>query len=173
MSEQENTQLRIEEQGNQTNDTNVDYLAAIKELKQNSVRRVEYDKVVEENRKLLKSIIDGQDFPTQETEKPKFDIQQLRNELFVENSQLNNLEYATKALQLRQAILENGGDDIFVGKGNKLVPSKEDYDAAERVADVLQDVVDYANGENSIFTDELQRRMVDAAPMLNRGKNRR
>ena len=50
---------QINETGNQVEDSTPDYLAAIKELKQNSVDRSEYDKLKAENKKLIDAVVNG------------------------------------------------------------------------------------------------------------------
>ena len=41
------------------------------------------------------------------------------------------------------------------------MPTDDDVKTAEKVAQVLQECVDYAEGDSAVFTNELQRRMVD------------
>jgi hypothetical protein len=41
------------------------------------------------------------------------------------------------------------------------MPTDEDVRTAQKVADVLQECVDYAEGDSAVFTNELQRRLVD------------
>ena len=81
-------------------DNTQDYLAAIKELKENSVNRSEYDKLRAENKRLIDAVVNGQ--PGQEEQvvvkHSKEQIDDLRNELFNSPKELNNLEYITKAM---------------------------------------------------------------------------
>ena len=84
---------------------NTDYIAAIKELKENSVDRSKYDALKAENKKLLDSIVNGTEIAQQQSE--------------------------------------------------------EKIATANKVADVLQQCVDYAEGDSAVFTNELQRRIVD------------
>ena len=41
--------------------------------------------------------------------------------------------------------------------------SRSDYEAAERVATVVRECIEYAKGDSAVFTNELQRRTVDTA----------
>ena len=146
-----------------TTETEFDPVQAINELKQNSVSKEDYNKVVAEKNKYLKALIDG----NQVAEVPKkepVDIDGLRKELFSGEKDLTNLEYAKKALELRDAIIERDGVDIFVGRGSKLTPTDEDYEAAQRVADGFQQCIDVAQGDSEIFTRELMRITEDVAP---------
>ena len=93
------------------------------------------------------------------------DVQELRNELFKENSELTNLEFIEKSLKLREALLkEDPSNDIFVARGHNISPTQADYDTAERVAEIYAECVDYANGDSELFTQELMRRTNDAMP---------
>ena len=71
------------------------------------------------------------------------------------------MEFVKNTLALRQAIIDSGKPDPFLPMGNKIIPSDEDIATATRVANVLQECVDYADGDSAAFTNELQRRTVD------------
>ena len=145
--------------GTEAEDMTQDYLAAIKELKQNSVDRSKYEELRAENKKLLESIVNGQEIEVKA--EPKESIQDIRNSLFQENSGLSNVEYATKVLELRSKLIAEGKPDPFVPIGSQYQPTDSDIQTAQKVADVLQECVDYSEGDNLVFTNELQRRMID------------
>ena len=145
--------MRNEEQ---VEDMTQDYVAAIKELKQNSVNKADYDALRLENKKLLDAVVNGQTIE-QET-KQVADINELRNKVF-NNPNQTNLEYITNALNLRNALLEQGYEDPFVPHGEKIVASDEDYARAEKVATVLQEMVDIADGDPAVFRNEYTRRV--------------
>lgn len=86
------------------------------------------------------------------------EIQEIRNDLFSEDSELTNLDYVTKALELRQAILDKEGKDIFVGRGSNFEPTQDDYYRAENTAQIMKECVEYAQGNSEAFTTELMRR---------------
>ena len=140
---------------------NTDYIAAIKELKENSVDRQKYDALKADNKRLVEALVNGQTIET--NSKPPVDIQALRNELF-RNENQTNLQYVENALKLRNALIESGEPDPFIPQGSKVIATSEDVAAAQRVADVLQECVDYAEGDSQVFTNELQRRTVDTMP---------
>lgn len=144
-------------------DNTQDYLAAIKELKQNSVDRSEYDKLRAENKKLIDAVVNGQ--PGQEepvvSKHSKEQIDELRNDLFNSPKELNNLEYITKAMELREALMENGEPDPFLPVGKQISPTRDDLEGAEKVAQVYKECIDYAEGDSEVFTNELMRRTRD------------
>lgn len=151
----------VTSQEGDTTETEFDPVQAINELKQNSVSKEAYNKVVEEKNKYLKALIDGSQVAEAQPKEP-VDLDALRKDLF--GKDLSNLEYAKKALQLRNELIERDGVDIFVGKGSKIAPDESDYLAAQKVADAFQSCIDVAEGDSEIFTRELMRITKDVAP---------
>ena len=90
--------------------------------------------------------------------------------MFSEDNDMSNIEYIAKALELRTGIMEQGGQDPFLPSGSKVVPSQEDIEAANRVASVYQECVDYAQGDTDIFLTALMRRTVDVGPTVKKGR---
>ena len=144
-------------------DNTQDYLAAIKELKKNSVDRSEYDKLRAENKKLIDAVVNGQ--PGQEEQvvvkHSKEQIDDLRNDLFNSPRELNNLEFITKTMELREALMENGEPDPFLPVGKQISPTRDDIEGAEKVAQVYKECIEYAEGDSEVFTNELMRRTRD------------
>ncbi len=144
-------------------DNTQDYLAAIKELKENSVNRSEYDKLRAENKKLIDAVVNGQ--PGQEEQvvvkHSKEQIDDLRNDLFNSPRELNNLEFITKTMELREALMENGEPDPFLPVGKQISPTRDDIEGAEKVAQVYKECIEYAEGDSEVFTNELMRRTRD------------
>lgn len=142
-----------------------EYLEQIEKLKENSVNKEQYDKLLEENRKLLNSIVKGQPVK-QEEPKERVDIQALRAELFTEDQKLNNLQYWEKALKLREAVMEDGGKDPFLPYGHQISPDVNDVSRVENLVKVVKECIDYAKGDSVAFTNELSRRTNEAMPII-------
>ena len=144
-------------------DNTQDYLAAIKELKENSVDRSEYEKLRAENKKLIDAVVNGQ--PGQEEQvvvkHTKEQIDDLRNDLFNSPRELTNLEFITKTMELREALMENGEPDPFLPVGKQISPTRDDIEGAEKVAQVYKECIEYAEGDSEVFTNELMRRTRD------------
>lgn len=156
MAELEN--MRTEVENNQVTDTSIDYISAINEMKQNSVDRAAYDKLRAENKQLLNTLVNGQKLDEPVIKEEPVDIDGLRSKLFnTKHKDMNNLEFVENALKLREALINNGEMDPFVPVGNKITPTDEDFQKAEKVAKVLQECVDYADGNPAVFVDELKR----------------
>lgn len=156
----ENEQLLNGESG-EVDDMTPDYLATIQQLKQNSVDKAKYDALRLENKKLLDAVVNGQTVEVQ-SQVQKEDIQTLRNKVF-NNPDQTNLEYITNALNLRNRLLEEGYEDPFVPQGTQISATKADYDMANKVATVLQEMVDEADGDPNVFLNEYQRRVKDTS----------
>lgn len=161
MNEQENT--RIENFDNPETDTTQDYISTITEMKKNSVSKESYDKLKSENKQLLDALVNGKD--TEIKQQEPVDIAKLRKDLFNKDGHMSNLEYISNALKLRSALMERGERDPFLPVGDKVSLTAEHYDKAEQVATVLQECVDFADGDSGIFSAELQRRLKDSMPM--------
>lgn len=150
--------------------TQVNYIEAMAEMRKNMVSRDEYNKVVEENKQLVNTLVSGQtiELPKQE---PEVNLDELRNDLF--NKDNTNLGFAEKALKLRNELLKRGERDPFVPYGHQYLPTDEDVASAEKAADALQHCIDVADGDPNIFQNELQRIMVDTIPAGKKNLNNR
>lgn len=141
--------------GTEMSEAETDYVAAIQELQNNSVSKTQYEKLRTENKKLLDALVSGQKIDLPKEEKP--DVDELRKKLFNKDANLSNLEYVDTALKLRNALIEKGERDPFLPVGDRVSETAEMYDIAQRVADGLQECVDFAEGDSGIFTAQLQR----------------
>ena len=140
-----------------------DYVEAIKNLKQNSVSKADYDALRLENKKLLQAVVNGQTIEV-EPEEPEVDLAQLRKNVF-DNPNQTNLEYVTNVLKLRDAVLEKEGYDVFVPQSSQYSPTQDDIARANKVAEQFQEMVDVANGNPNVFLNEFQRRVKDDTPI--------
>ena len=151
---------------NETEVTNNEYIDAIATLKQNSVDKARYESLRQENKKLLDALVNGGQLDAGAIkEEPKEDIKTLRDRVFNKENQ-SNLEYWTSVLALRDRLLEEGQEDPFVPQGRKIQATMQDYEAAQRVADGMKSLVDYANGNNEVFLSESQRRIRDTSKTI-------
>lgn len=151
----------LNSESGEVEDMTPDYLATIQQLKQNSVDKAKYDALRLENKKLLDAVVNGIPVEVQ-SQVQKEDIQTLRNKVF-NNPNQTNLEYITNALNLRNRLLEEGYEDPFVPQGTQISATKADYDQANKVATVLQEMVDEADGDSNVFLNEYQRRVKDTS----------
>jgi len=140
--------------------------------KANTVSREDFERVQSERDKFARALMRGEQLEVEAPEKP--DVNQLRIDLYTEDVQkYTDVEIAEKTLQLRQAILDEGGVDPFVPIGKQTAPEESDFATAQRVADVLKECIDISDGNNAIFLAQLQSRMIDSSPTPNRAARRR
>lgn len=156
--------MRIEANSS-TDDTNVDYIEALSSMKQNTVSKEDYNKLKTENKKLLDALIEGKQI---EAPASQVDIDGIRQELYGDrDASIDPLDYVTKTLKLRNAIIDNGGDDPALPSGHMYTPNSLDKETSQKVADVLQECVNIADGNTAVFMSELQRVLKDT-PALRR-----
>lgn len=150
-----------------------DYLETIKQLKESTVPKDDYNKLKEENKKLLGTILEGGSIEIPEAES-KLSAEELRTKLFSEEADnFSNIKFIQTALDLREAVMEEGGIDPFVPQGERIVATDEDFEKAQKVADAFQHCLDIADGDNSVFLRELDRITVDNAPAAVRARQNR
>lgn len=137
---------------------NEQYIAAIKELKENSVSKEEFLKVKKENKQLLDTLVSGQTIEQPVTENKKT-IQELKDRLMTDG--ISNLDYVITSLELRNRVLEDEGRDLYCPEGAQYNPTLQDRETAKRVAETLQEMVDVADGSPEVFNSEFQRRTQD------------
>ena len=144
-------------------ETNLDLAKALKELRENSVSKEDYEKLKEENKKLVDEVINGeggagngQATPPQDLDA---DIKALREKLYgPKASELSNLEFCESTLKLREAVIKRDGIDPFLPHGANIKPTDLDTQRAQAVADVMAECIKEADGDSGVFTALLQAR---------------
>ena len=144
---------------------------ALKEARENSVPKEDYEKLQEENRKLVSEIINGdggagngqQSSPKEQ----EATIEELKEKLYGPKcGELSNLEYWKNTLALRKAVIDKGEPDPFLPVGAKISPTDDDAVKAQNVADVVQQCIDESEGNSEVFTALLQSRTNNDSPQL-------
>lgn len=143
---------------------------ALKEARENTVSKEEYDKVVAENKALVSEIINGEGAGNGQKPAPEqqeASIDELREKLYGPKcSELSNLDFWKYTLALRDKVIKEGDPDPFLPVGTKISPTTEDVEKANNVADVVQQCIDEAEGNSEVFTALLQSRMNPDSPQL-------
>lgn len=164
MNEQENTNVTNDK--NEENDYQY-YIDAIKDYQNNYVPKARFEKLQNENKQLVASLTNGELIAAanpQVSSVEKKPITELIKEMKKPKS---SIEMVEKALEFRERVLEETGEDCFVNcLSTHSIPTEESYRNAQKTADIYRECLDYANGDNEVFINELQRRMVDN-PMAN------
>ena len=135
-----------------------DYLNNLRALKETTVSKEDYNKVLAENKKLAKALTNGyyQD-PNAAPATPAKSTEELRTDLLT-NKFHNDLEYFTTVLDLRESIINAGGADPFLPQSRDYMPTGDEIATADRVARNLRECIDYADGDPTVFKNELMRR---------------
>lgn len=141
-------------------------LEQLEALRANTVDKAEYERVVAERNQMFQSLA-TQPRTNAAPEAPKVDTAKRMAELraglglYGEDCQLSNLDYWKDTLELRELILDQGGRDPFLPYGKDNAIDDDDIKTANRIAAGVQSCIDYADGDRDIFTNELQRIIVD------------
>lgn len=153
-------------------DSNMVYINTINELKANSVSKDKYEKLVQERDGLVEALKSGQQVTLVEPQEEE-SIDELRAELYGEaDKPWRPTEYVEKTLKLREKVMANGERDPFLPNGNEYQVNSEDERYAQLTAQTFQECLDYAQGDDQLFINELMRRTKDDNP-IQKLKNRR
>ena len=146
--------------------SNVELAKALKEARENSVPKADYEKLERENKELVAQIINGEGNVGNGQPTPdKVDIKVLREELYgPKGADLSNLDFWKKTLQLRNAVIEQEGYDPFLPHGAKIKPNEQDVERAEAVAKTVQECIDKSEGSSEVFTALLQQETANDSP---------
>lgn len=152
-------------------DSAEDYIKAIKDLKENTVPKAEYERKVEENRKLLQTLVEGGQLSKEEEEEAKKTSDDYARELMKPHT---NLEYAKIALKQREKAIEEGKGDPFVPRGlNFDQGTSHDQEDAQAAADLLQSCIDDSNDDPEAFRALFQARTKDLPIMKMKAQARK
>lgn len=147
------------------------YIETIKKLTDENKMLKQTTVPKSEHKKLLDTILEGGELEAAAATAQKRTPDEIRKELFGDDADtLTNLAFAQKAIELREAILAEGGIDPFVPQGHKIMAEESDFAAAEKVAEALQSCIDYADGNPEVFTNELMRITADISPVSTRAR---
>lgn len=135
-----------------------DYIRNLTALKENTVSKEEYNKVLSENKRLANALTTGYSMAVPDNKEP-VDIDALRKDLFgAKQKKQSDLEFFTKAEKLSDAIIDAGGIDPYLPYSKDYIPTGDDIDRANRVHSVIKECIEKAEGDPQAFTNELQRR---------------
>lgn len=140
-------------------DNGQDYIAEIQKLKESTVSKEQYQKLLEDNKRLIQALASGER-GEEEGASAGATLEELRKKLS-NPEDMTNLEYVTAALELREKVMESGWDDPFLPNGTHARATAADREAAERVAAVMQECVEAADGNDGVFTAQLMARTYD------------
>ena len=140
-------------------------LKEFEEYKKNSVPKERFDRLAKRNEELTHALTHNQEME-EEAQKPKEPnkdkILRLNNELYSDKRKdMTNLDYISKTLELRDAVIEEGGRDPFLPTRGVDKDSPANLAMAERVANGLAQMVEDADGNPEQFNALYQARVED------------
>lgn len=147
------------EPGTSTPSTADEYATAIKELKEKTVPREEYEKLRGEHKALTKALAEGKKPQVVEVDTSTEKTTDELKAFILKNKDMCNLDYVKNALELRERMLKSGKPDPFAPNSRLKPTTQFELDNARRVAAILKECVDSSNGDPRLFNSELQRRM--------------
>ena len=121
---EEKITITSEETSTPINGNETDYIAEIQKLKASTVSIDDYNRLKADNKKLINALATGEGVATAAPE-PEKNINDLRNKLLKDGSNLNNLEYVKTAVELRDALIAQGQRDPFLPYGEGVLPTAE------------------------------------------------
>lgn len=152
MNENENTVVENVE----NNDT--DYIETIKQLKENSVSKEQYLRLKEENKKLISSLANGTAYDGGSSSDIKpVSLEELTDSFYKDYKKMSNREFAERMLEIRNRTLKETGKDLFMPSDVSYIPTQDDINTVNALVEGLQNCIDYANGNDSVFNSELDR----------------
>lgn len=141
--QEENKRVEIE-------DENTDYIAALQEMKANTVSKDQYNKVKADNKRLLDAMLNNEQVEVNSQAATVVRTPKEIAEAYFDET-LPNREKIKLALEYRdQVILTKGyAADPFVNQSEFSKPTQADYIEAQHVADGLKEILD-----NSVTDEE-------------------
>lgn len=121
--------------------------------------REEMARMAQDNKVIMKQLLEGGSI--QEEEQDTRSIEDVIKHMRDEN--ITDLEYAKDALAYRNKCLnlKEKPFDPFVGRGHNYQEYEKEQERAENLANVLEHCIEYADGDNQVFINELNRLTVD------------
>lgn len=150
MNENEEKKLK-EELGKEQEPSEFDLLNEVKKLKETSVPKEEYDKLLAEKKKLMRDFVygGGQESKTEDT----VDLGKIRNNLFTDKVEdLSNRDFWKNVITLRKERLEKDGVDIFLPKGEKTRYTRDDYEKANALAETVSSMLEDSEENPQLFS---------------------
>lgn len=131
------------------------YIDAINELKRNSVPVEEYKRLQLENQQLLNTLVNGGTIDEGKVSEPEIKDEQLIKDLTTNPS---NLAVWKASLELRKRAIQRGEVDPYLPSSSKYAPTENDISGVERVVKAIEECIERADGDATVFDAELKRR---------------
>ena len=132
--------------------TDFDLLNEVKRIKETTVPKEEYDKLLAEKKKLMKDFVYGSGDSSNVGE-AKPNIEELRNKIFGDNvEQMSNRDFWKNVSELYHTRLEQDGENIFLPKGKKTRYERKDYEVVESMMNTIDSMLEDSKDNPNLFT---------------------
>lgn len=146
MNENEGKGLPVE----QGTDNELDLLNEIKSLKETTVPKEEYEKVLAEKKKIMKDFIYGSG-DSANVKEAKPNIQELRQKVLGDDvEKLSDLDFWKGVSDLYHARLEEGVN-IFLPEGDKSKYTRDDYQNVTGFMETIDSIIEDSEGDPNVF----------------------
>lgn len=137
-------------QGVEDTDNDLNLLKEIQDLKDNTVSKEEYAKLQAKYKQVVKDVING--VGTKEEADDTVNLEEIRKNLFTDKVEdLSNRDFWKNVLYLRHERLEKEGVDIFLPKGSKTRYTREDYESAQKVDEIISQMLEDSEENPQLF----------------------
>lgn len=144
---------------NPTDDSAVDYIQAINELKANTVDKAKYEASEAERKRLIKALVDGQQMTDLQSEAKELPSRLECYKKYKENNFKTDWEFWENFIELRDAtIREYGKDPLVTGNygvsptGEKVQPEYGEVEGMESFVENMRQLLDETKGDPELFT---------------------
>ena len=150
--DEKNEKILAEEVGKETVPSDFDLLNEVKRIKENSVSKEDYDKLLAEKKQLMRDFVYGSgDSANVDDTTPS--IQELRDKIFGDNvDQMSNRDFWENVSQLYHKRLEEDGKNIFLPKGHKTRYKREDYEMVSSMMETIDSMLEDTKENPALFT---------------------
>lgn len=145
-----------------------EYIKALNELKENTVSKAEYERLAADNKMLIQALKTQSPQKKEDPPKEKIDLSKEANNIIDNGDNMSNLEYCEHAVKFRDACIEQGKKDPFLPTGSAVEITEEMRQKADKFSTIVKECIEYANGDDKVFTNELQRRTEDVTILRNK-----
>lgn len=133
------------------------YLENLDALRNTTVSKEDYDRVVADNKRLATALANG-DFSSGESdETANLDLESCRAKMF-DGRRKTDMELFQDMMNLRNAAINAGERDPFLHNDPAHIPTMQEEQDAERIAREIQASLDYADGDPEVFRQEMLRK---------------
>ena len=131
-------------------DNDLDLLKELQEVKNKSVPKEDYEKLQAKYKQVVKDMING--VGTKGEASDTVNLEEIRKNLFTDKVEdLSNRDFWKNVLALRHERLEKEGVDIFLPKGQKTRYTREDYESANKVDEVISQMIEDSEENPQLF----------------------